>query len=82
MPRFWQISPTLWINPVYIVYVEDLPDIGTGILWVTMVAVTSGLNNDLDRSKLYTLELERDERERFLAYLAQETESPLPPASA
>jgi len=82
MPRFWQISPTLWINPAHIVYVEDIPDVSAPYLWLTMVAVASGLDQDRTRTQLYTLELEGEARERSLAYLTRETESVPPPASA
>jgi len=49
-------------------------------LYVTMVAVTSGLRRTGHEE--YTLELKGESREAFLAYLARETGSPPPPPSA
>jgi hypothetical protein len=80
MPHFWQINPTLWINPAHIVYVEDTPGSSLPTLQVTMVAVASGLERT--RIEEYTLELEGEAREKLLAYLARETESTPPPAPA
>ena len=79
MPQFWQIDATRWINPAHIVYVEDSPDSSLPSLYVTMVAVTSGLRRTGHEE--YTLELKGESREAFLAYLARETESAPPPMS-
>ena len=80
MPQFWQIDATRWINPAHIVYVEDSPDSSLPSLYVTMVAVTSGLRRTGHEE--YTLALQGESREAFLAYLARETEAPPPPPSA
>ncbi len=79
MPQFWQIDSTLWLNPAHIVYVEDNLDRTPPTLHVTMVAATSGR----ERSSLepYTLTLGGEAREKFLAYLARETESAPPQTS-
>jgi hypothetical protein len=80
MPQFWQIDPTRWINPAHIVYVEDYPNEDQPTLWATMVATESGMGRD--RSEPYTLDLDGEAREKFLAYLARETEPAPPPAPA
>jgi hypothetical protein len=79
MPQFWQIDPTLWLNPMHIVYVEDNPDRHPPTLYVTTVAVASGR----ERSSLepYTQALHGEAREKLLAYLARETESAPPQTS-
>ena len=80
MPHFWQIAPTRWINPEYIVYVEDIPASTPPVVRVMMIAGESGL--DRQRSALSTLGLVGEAREEFLAYMARETESPPPPPPA
>jgi hypothetical protein len=50
MPQFWQIDATRWINPAHIVYVEDSPDSSLPSLYMTMVAVTSGLRRTGQRN--------------------------------
>jgi hypothetical protein len=86
MPHFWQIDPTQWINPEHIVYVEDKPDArrpdsrADPYLEIRMVAVVSGEQRLGDER--YTIVLSGEDREKFLAYLARETESAPPPAPA
>ena len=80
MSHFWQVSATLWLNPQHIAYVEDYPESRTPALWVTMVAIASGM--DRTQTEEYTLELEGAAREKLLAYLVRETEPPPAPAPA
>jgi hypothetical protein len=80
MPHFWQIDPTRWINPAYIVSVEDAPASTPPVVRVMLVAGELGM--DRQRSAPYTLTLVSEAREAFLAYLARATESPPPPPPA
>ena len=78
MPQFWQIDATRWINPAYIVHVKDNPDLDRPAVWITTVAVESGAESN--KLQTYTLALDGEAREKFLAYLARETETVPPPA--
>jgi len=47
MPHFWQIDPTRWINPEYIVYVEDTPASTPPFIRVMMLAGELGLDRQV-----------------------------------
>jgi hypothetical protein len=80
MPQFWQIDTTRWINPAYIVHVQDNPHLDRPAVWITTVSVESG--SESNKLQTYTLALDGEAREKFLAYLGRETEPdpPLAPA--
>jgi hypothetical protein len=83
MPQFWKIEQgdrTHWINPAHIVYVQDNPNLDRPAVWITMVAVESG--EERNKLEQYTLALDGEAREKFLAYLVRETESDPPPTPA
>ena len=76
MPPFWQLGPTYWINPAYIVDVTDDTTATPPTLWVLMGATeVGGASHSVEP---HQLGLEGEAREKLLAYLARETET-VPP---
>ena len=81
MAQFWKLDAKTWINPAYIVQVEDSSTVARSILYVTLA---SGLGGEYRGSGLekWVLDVEGEARETLLAYLARETDPAPPPAPA
>lgn len=80
MPQFWKLDALQWLNPEHIVHVEDAPHAEPPTLRVKMVTLEPTVQGSA--AEPYTVELTGEARDKVLAYLTRETESPPPPPPA